>query len=85
MVDYDIQVSLDGKTIWVHSADGSTVGRFSVRFGMDVHTTVTEQLNGATQCLFCTHTTPNKQDWITFCNLMLRHYDIKIPRRLIKL
>ena len=50
-----VQVSQDGQTVWVHSADGSTVGRFSKRFGLDVHRTVTEQLQGASQCLHCTH------------------------------
>lgn len=46
-----VQVSYDRKTVWVHALDGSTVGRFSKTFGIDAHTTATQQLLGASQCL----------------------------------
>lgn len=39
LLDAQVQVSACGTTVWVHGLDGSTVGRFSKRFGMDVHTT----------------------------------------------
>ena len=65
-----VQVSQDGQTVWVHSMDGSTVGRFSRRFGLDVHRTVTEQLQGAPQCLHCTHEVPSHADWVLFWRLM---------------
>ena len=45
-----VQVSPDGRTVWVHAPDGSTVGRFSTVFGMDVHTSVTAQF---VQCFRC--------------------------------
>lgn len=80
-----VEVSRDGKTVWVHSLEGTTVGRFSVVFGMDVHTTVSEQLAGADQCLHCTHSKPNQADWMEFCALMQKHYSIVVDSTLIKI
>lgn len=78
-----IQVSACGKTVWVHADDGSTVGRFSTVFGMDVHTTLTAQLAGAGQCLRCTHQAPTRAEWLEFCALMQEHYNIQVPVDLI--
>lgn len=80
-----VEVSADGRTVWVHSLDGSTVGRFSKVFGMDVHTTISEQIAGARQCLHCTHGKPSHSDWITFCALMQEHYGITVDSRLIQI
>lgn len=80
-----VQVSADGSTVWVHALDGSTVGRFSKRFGLDVHTTVTEQLAGADQCLHCTHVAPGFDDWLKFCELMQFHYGIEVDPALIQI
>ena len=81
--DLHVQVSPDGKTVWVHALDGSTVGRFSKTFGMDCHTTVTEQLAGAGQCLHCTHEPPGPAEWDLFCDLMHQHYGITVNRQVI--
>lgn len=75
-----VQVSPDGRTVWVHADDGSTVGRFSKVFGMDVHTTITEQLAGVPQCLKCTHGQPGPREWNEFCELMKHHYGIDVDR-----
>lgn len=75
-----VQVSADRQTVWVHADDGSTVGRFSKRFGMDVHTTSAEQLEGAGQCLRCTHEVPGQSQWNEFCDLMQAHYGITVDR-----
>ena len=80
-----VQVSVDGSTVWVHAFDGSTVGRFSKRFGIDVHTTVTQQIKGAAQCLHCTHAPPSSEDWRTFCELMWQHYKIEVDPGLIEI
>jgi hypothetical protein len=80
---HHVQVSADRSTVWVHADDGSTVGRFSRRFGMDVHTTVTAQLAGASQCLHCTHTPAVKSDWLEFCRLMQEHHGITVADRLL--
>lgn len=80
-----VEVSPDGKTVWVHAMDGTTVGRFSKTFGMDVHTTITEQMAGANQCLHCTHVSPRRSDWLTFCALMHQHYGIEVDSALIQI
>lgn len=80
-----VQVSSDGNTVWIHSPnDGSTVGRFSTKFGMDVHTTVSEQLQGVGQCLCCTHEPPTVIEWRHFVRLMREHHGITVPFDLIK-
>lgn len=88
LVDLDenphIQVNQSRDTLWVHSLDGSTVGRFSKRFGMDVHNTVSDQLAGAPQCLHCTHRPGSHQDWISFCQLMKSHFDISVLENTIQ-
>lgn len=83
--DHLVQVSRDRTTVWVHTSDGSTVGRFSKRFGIDVHTTIRQQMEGANQCLHCTHQKPTREDWATFCELMQEHYQIHIPKNLIEM
>ena len=80
-----VQVSDCGKTVWVHGVDGSTVGRFSTVFGMDIHRTVTEQLAGAGQCLRCTHEKPSHKEWLEFCALMQLHYGVTVDSQLIRL
>lgn len=81
-----IQMSANGDTVWVHSPlDGSTVGRFDKRFGMDAHTTVTQQLEGASQCLHCTHEKPSQQDWLTFCELMAKHHQIEVDPSILRI
>lgn len=79
MHEDQIQVSGDHSTVWIHGTDGSTVGRFSIRFGIDVHTTATQQLQGASQCLHCTHSAPTHADWLLFCSLMLEHHGVEVP------
>jgi len=80
-----IQVSDDGGTVWIHSlTDGSTVGRFSKRFGIDVHRTMTEQLAGGGQCLSCSHEPAGPEDWSRFVDLMKVHHGVVVPSDLIE-
>jgi len=78
-----VQVSATGDTVWVHAMDGSTVGRFCKRFGLDVHTTVTEQMSGVGQCLHCTHEPAGQAEWKLFRELMRKHYQIHVDVNLI--
>lgn len=78
-----VQVSADRRTVWVHADDGSTVGRFSKVFGMDVHTTLNEQLQGAGQCLHCTHEAPGQAEWDEFCDLLQARHGIAVDRTAI--
>jgi hypothetical protein len=58
------EIRTDGRTIWIDT-EGGTIGRFG-RFGIDIHRTVDEQIDGAGACLFCTHAKPTQTDWETF-------------------
>lgn len=78
-----VQISQCGKTVWVHSTEGETVGRFSMVFGMDAHTTVVQQMAGSSQCLHCTHEKPTKAVWLEFCELMQRHHGIAVDLRMM--
>ena len=78
-----VQVSADGATVWIHGLDGSTLGRFSKFFGMDVHTSASDQLQGAAECLHCTHTKPSRDDWLLFCNLIQQHYGVQVAQDLV--
>ena len=81
--DDQIQVSEDGSTVWIHAFDGSTVGRFSKRFGIDVHRTMTDQMAGGKQCLSCSHEPAGPEDWRRFVELMKKHHEVTIPLGLI--
>lgn len=76
---HSIDVSSRGDTVWVTAHDGSCVGRFSKRFGIDVHRTVTEQLEGADQCLHCTHEPSGEAEWKAFREAVLQHHGIDVP------
>ncbi|WP_249193166.1 hypothetical protein [Burkholderia cenocepacia] len=76
---HSIDVSSRGDTVWVTAHDGSCVGRFSKRFGIDVHRTVTEQLEGADQCLHCTHEPAGEAEWKAFREAVLQHHGIDVP------
>lgn len=79
----EVVVNAERTTVWVHTLDGSNVGRFSTLLGMDVHTTFEEQLRGGGQCLHCTHGAPTHEDWIQFCALMLQHYGVTVDPDLL--
>ena len=80
---YEVQVASDGGTLWVNGPDGSAVGRFAKRFGIDVHRSGTEQMKGLGECLFCTHTPAGSADWGLFVDAMHQHYGLVIDRGLI--
>lgn len=84
-LEEQIEVSADGVVVWVHALDGSTVGRFSKVFGMDVHRTASDQMAGAPQCLHCTHVRPTQADWLQFCSLMKEHHGIVVDSSLIEI
>lgn len=75
---YEIQVSLNNDTVWVHSSDGSTVGRFG-RFGIDIHNTVSEQMQGKSECRLCTHGRVSLPDWKLFIEKSLTFWGVVIP------
>lgn len=78
-----VQVSHCGNTVWVYSMDGSTIGRFSKKFGMDVHTTATEQMSGAGECIRCTHEPAGPAQWQEFRELIFKHYGVSVTADII--
>ncbi|QBR04355.1 hypothetical protein [Paraburkholderia pallida] len=80
-----IDVSALGDAVWVTGDDGSCVGRFSKRFGIDVHRTVTEQMAGADQRLHCTHEAAGAVEWQEFREAIRRHQGIEVPANVIRL
>jgi hypothetical protein len=79
----EVKVSQDGKTVWVNGPDGSSIGRFSKQFGVDVHTTSSEQMSGLGQCLACTHGRAGERDWEVFSSKMLEHHGVRLKRNLL--
>lgn len=76
---FEIVASENGATVWVNGDDGSCIGRFSKVFGIDVHTTATAQMDGASECIFCTKTPGGPQDWAKFREKVLEAYGIDVP------
>ena len=81
---YQIQLSGDGTRLWVNGPDGSAVGRFSKRFGIDVHRSGTEQIGGSGACLFCTHAKAGPVDWQRFLAAVQEHYGLAIKADCIR-
>jgi hypothetical protein len=76
---HELQLDELGHKLWVHAPDGSTVGRFNVRFGIDIRNTVTDQIAGAEECLFCTHTPPTRLEWELFKSRAFELWGVTVP------
>jgi hypothetical protein len=77
--DYEIQFDDLNRRVWIHGPDGSTVARFDTRFGMDVHNSVSKQMEGAPQCLYCTHGQASREDWLDFREKVREHFGVEVP------
>lgn len=76
---HEVIISKRTRKVWVNSdVDGSSIGRFCARTGMDVHRTGTEQMAGLGECLHCTHGPATRDDWLTFIAKMHEHYGVVI-------
>jgi hypothetical protein len=80
----EVKVSQDGKTVWVNGPDGSSIGRFSKQFGVDVHTSSSEQISGLGQCLACTHGRAGEKEWEVFRSKLLEHHGVRLKRDLLR-
>lgn len=83
-VDYELVVAANGDTLWLNAVDGSCIGRFSKRFGLDVHHSATAQMAGSGECVFCTHAPAGPADWDKFRSAILAQYGIEIDAAAIK-
>jgi sugar lactone lactonase YvrE len=74
------KIAEDGR-VWINSkADGSAVGRYNPRTGLDIYTTASEQLEGKPQCLHCTHGQATAEDADHFRAHAQEHWGILLPR-----
>jgi hypothetical protein len=73
------EIISDGRTVWVNDEVGN-IGRFSWT-GIDVHPTIIEQMDGASECLACTHGLTHLADWRNFQSLMKQHYHVDVSDR----
>lgn len=67
----EFDIRSDGRTVWVHSDTGHTVGRFGP-MGVDVHTP------DSTGCLDCTHGATGPREWDRFVTSMFTHYGVRV-------
>lgn len=77
-LEFEVEWSVNNDTVWIHSSDGSTVGRFG-RMGIDLHNTVTDQLAGMPECRLCTHRKPTIADWNLFREKALEWWNVDVP------
>jgi hypothetical protein len=74
---YELILDDSRKRLWLNASDGSAVARFNVT-GVDIHNTVTDQLAGSSECLWCTHGKPNLNTWLSFIKAVKQHFGITI-------
>ncbi len=75
----DFVIESDGRTVWVHRG-AETIGRFG-RMGVDVHSTMAEQTEGAGQCKCCTHGLTGWKEWRLFQFAMRQHHGADVGDR----
>lgn len=76
--EYELQLSDSRDAVWIHSSDGSTVGRFG-KMGVDLHNTVSEQMSGSPECRLCTHGRPSLAEWALFREKALEWWGVAVP------
>ncbi|RCW65152.1 hypothetical protein [Pseudorhodoferax soli] len=81
--DHEINADPARGTVWVNGYDGSSIGRFSKRFGIDVHRTGTAQLAGEGECLVCTHGPADHATWLLFIEAMQQHHGVQVQPDLL--
>lgn len=80
----EVQGSQRKDTVWVNGSDGACWARFSIRFGMDVHKSLKDQMDGESECLACTHEPATEETWRDFIALVAKHHGVTVPYDLIE-
>lgn len=83
-IDFQLEVAHNGETVWLNAADGSCIGRFSKKFGIDVHHCATAQMAGSGECIFCTHEPAGPEQWDQFREAIRVHYGILLRPELVQ-
>jgi len=76
---YEIIMDDTGKRLWINADDGSAVARFNTKSGVDIHNTASDQLNGAPECLWCTHGQPDYNTWLNFVAVVQEQFGLRLP------
>jgi hypothetical protein len=79
-LEYQVEWSRLNDAVWIHASDGSTVGRFG-KMGVDLHNTVTEQMQGAPECRLCTHGRPSVKEWDLFREKAAEWWGVSVPKK----
>lgn len=79
VLDYMLDIPDLKDRVWIHAPNGETVGRFG-KMGIDVHTTMKEQLAGASQCRYCTHGHVTRADWERFRRIAWMLWGVYVPQ-----
>lgn len=75
---YEVCTDQLGQRLWINSDDGSAVARFNTRAGVDLHTTLSAQMEGVSECLWCAHEQPDYRTWQTFIVRVKEHFGITL-------
>jgi hypothetical protein len=74
-------IETDGVTVWINGPDG-LLARFG-RNGIDIHNPLSVQQDSGRECLFCTHTPTDHQDWELFVLKMAELHGITVGPELM--
>lgn len=77
--NYEMLSDQFGRRFWINADDGSAVARFNTSTGVDLHNTATAQMEGAPECLWCTHGKPDLKTWIEFIKQVKVTYGVHVP------
>jgi len=82
--EYQVQYSQCKTKLWVNCSTGDNVARYDIRFGMDIHTTTEEQLQGKPSCLLCTHGKSDQAEFDLFCSKVKELWNVDIDKTQIQ-
>lgn len=73
-----VEVSWDGKTVWVNAMGAVAIGRYSAVAGVDIHGTYEAQCEGKA-CLDCRPGVVGDEGWEIFVAGMRAHHQVEVP------
>ena len=70
-----LEVTSDGKTVWINDSNGHCVARFGPR-GIDIHRPLSQQITTGKQCLDCRM---GMNSWDEFLTAVKSHFNFDVP------
>lgn len=71
------EILSNGIAVWVNGPDGCCAGRFSLKYGIDIHRSAAEQAKGG-ECLYCTHEPAGAEEWKVFVTKISEFFGVTI-------